>query len=52
MITVFSVMVLSFLVAVMSAHAADIMKAFPLAEEGMVRYVLEPPQQDDEFVKL
>jgi serine protease inhibitor ecotin len=52
MIRVFSIMVLSFLVAVMSAHAADIMKAFPLAEEGMVRYVPEHPKQDDEFVKL
>jgi ecotin len=36
----------------MYAQAADIMKAFPPAEEGMVRYVLELPQQDDESVNL
>ena len=52
MITVFSIMVLSFLAAVIFAQAAYIMKAFPPAEEGMVRYVLELPQQDDEAVKL
>jgi ecotin len=27
---------------------ADNMKAFPLAETGMVRYVLQLPKQDDE----
>lgn len=30
------------------AWAADNMKAFPPAEEGMVRFVLNPPEQDDE----
>jgi len=52
MITVFSITVLSFLAALISAQAADIMTAFPPAEEGMVRYVLELPQQDNESVKL
>ncbi len=28
--------------------AADNMQAFPPAEEGMVRYVFQPPEQDDE----
>lgn len=32
-----------------SAQAVDIMKAFPPAAEGMVRYVLQVPKQDDEF---
>lgn len=31
-----------------AAHAADNMKAFPPADEGMVRYVFQPPKQDDE----
>ena len=52
MITVFSITVLSFLAAVMSAQAADIVKAFPPAEEGMVRYAPELPKQDDESVKM
>ena len=52
MITVFSIMVFSFLAAVVSAPAADILKAFPPAEEGMVGCLLELPQQDDESVKL
>ena len=30
------------------AQAADNMKAFPSAEEGMVRYVLQLPEQEDE----
>lgn len=30
------------------AQAADEMKAFPAAEAGMVRYVLELPRQDEE----
>jgi len=34
--------------AVSSATAADNMKAFPPAEEGMARYVLQLPQQTDE----
>ena len=29
-------------------HAGDNMKAFPPPENGMVRYVLQLPQQDDE----
>jgi ecotin len=40
--------VLSLLFAVPVAQAADNMKAFPPAEEGMVRYVLQLPRQDDE----
>ena len=32
----------------LSAQAADNMKAFPPAEEGMVRYVLQLPKQGDE----
>jgi ecotin len=39
---------LSVFLAVISAYAADSMKAFPPAEEGMVRYVLQLPTQDDE----
>ena len=31
-----------------SIRAADEMKAFPPAEEGMVRHVLQLPEQDDE----
>ena len=50
MSTVCSMTVLSFLFAVISAQAADIMKAFPAAEEGMVRYVLQLPKQADESV--
>ena len=34
--------------AVAAAPEADSMKAFPPAEEGMVRYVLQVPKQDDE----
>lgn len=48
MITVGSIVAFSFLTAVISAQAADIMKAFPPAEEGMVRYVLQVAKQDDE----
>ena len=47
---VFSIAVLSFFSAVISAQATDNMKAFPPAEEGMVRYVLQLPKQDDESV--
>ena len=43
-----SIAVLSFLTAILSVQAADNMKAFPPAEEGMVRYVLQLPKQDDE----
>ena len=40
--------VLLFLFAVPAGQAADNMKAFPPAEEGMVRYVLQLPKQADE----
>ena len=46
----FSITALSFFFAVISAHAADIMKAFPPAEEGMLRYVLQLPKQEDESI--
>jgi serine protease inhibitor ecotin len=49
---VFSITVFSFFAALISAQAVDIVTAFPPAEEGMVRYVLELPQQDNESVKL
>jgi ecotin len=39
---------LLFVLAIPAAQAADNMQAFPPAEAGMVRYVLELPQQDDE----
>ena len=45
-----SITALSLFAAVVSAQAGDIMKAFPPAEEGMVRYVLNLPKQDDESV--
>lgn len=34
--------------SMLSAHATDNMKAFPPADQGMVRYVLQLPIQDDE----
>jgi len=37
------------LATMVSARAADNMKAFPPAEKGMVRHVLQLPKQDDEF---
>ena len=40
--------VLSLLLAMPAARAANNMKAFPPAEEGMVRHVLQLPKQDDE----
>ena len=45
---VYSIAVLSFLTAMSSAPAADNMKAFPPAEAGMVRHVLQLPKQEDE----
>ena len=42
--------VFAFFLAVISAQGADIMKAFMPAEAGMVRYVLQLPEQDDESV--
>ena len=50
MVKVWSLSALSILTAVMSAQAADTMKAFPPAEEGMVRYVLQVPKQEDESI--
>lgn len=41
-------MLLSFAAMGDSAQAVDNMKAFPPADEGMVRHVFQPPQQDDE----
>lgn len=42
------IVALSFLVAMSCGRAADNMKAFPLAEKGCVRYVLQLPEQQDE----
>jgi ecotin len=44
-----SIAVLSVFVAMSSVLAADNMKAFPPAEKGMVRYVLQLPEQKDEY---
>ena len=41
--------VLLFLFTLPTSQAADNMKAFPAAEKGMVRYVLQLPTQDDEY---
>ena len=46
--TAYSVIFLSLILVAAAGHAADTMKAFPLADEGMVRYVLQLPKQDDE----
>ncbi|HVO82838.1 MAG TPA: ecotin family protein [Syntrophobacteria bacterium] len=46
--TVCSVTVLLFLSVAICGKTADLMKAFAPAEEGMVRYVLQLPPQDDE----
>jgi ecotin len=43
----YSIAILWILCSIVSAHAADNMKAFPLPEDGMVRYVLQVPKQDD-----
>jgi ecotin len=48
MIKVWVTTVLLFLLAVPAGQAADNMKAFPPAEKGMVRYVLQLPSQADE----
>lgn len=37
-------------VTLLNTSAQDNMKAFPPAEEGMVRYVLNLPKQDDEIL--
>lgn len=39
---------LPLLLAVPAGHAADSMKAFPAAGQGMVRHVLQVPKRDDE----
>lgn len=39
---------LPFFLAVLVAHAADNMEAFPPADEGMARHVLQLPKLDDE----
>jgi len=44
--------VLAFLLAVPAGHAADNMKAFPPAEAGMVRFVLQLPKQDEEAASM
>ena len=44
----YSIIALSLLAVALSAQAGDNMSAFPPPEEGMVRYVLRPPKQDDE----
>jgi ecotin len=44
----FSITIFVLLTATMSVRAEDSMKAFPPAEKGMVRYVLQLPEQDDE----
>jgi ecotin len=45
---VYCVAAVWFLFASLSAQAADNMKAFPPAEKGMVRYVLQLPKKDNE----
>ena len=46
--TRYSITVLLMLSAILSAEEKDNMKAFPPAEEGMVRHVLPLPKQEDE----
>jgi len=48
MIRALAATVLLFLCVVSAGHAADNMKAFPPAGEGVVRYVVELPKQADE----
>lgn len=49
MIKAWAVIVLLFLFVAPAGQTADNMKAFPPAEEGMVRYVLQLPRQAHEF---
>ena len=42
--------VLALFFSAISAQADDNMKAFPPADEGMVRYVLQLPDQEDESI--
>ena len=44
-----SIAALSLLTAIPTIQAADNMKAFPPAEAGMVRHVLDLPKQEDEM---
>jgi ecotin len=46
----FSIAVVLVLATTLPIHAADDMKAFPPAEKGMVRYVLNLPKRHDETV--
>lgn len=48
MIKAWATTVLLILFVVIAGQAADNMKAFPPAKEGMVRYVLQLPRQADE----
>jgi ecotin len=45
-----SITALALFSVVLSAQAADLMKAFPPAEAGMVRYVLQVAEQEDESI--
>jgi ecotin len=45
---IFSITTLALLITVLPVLAADNMKAFPPPENGMVRYVLQLPKQDNE----
>lgn len=45
---IYSICVFIILCSIVSVQAADNMKAFPPAEEGMVRYVLQVSKQDNE----
>ncbi len=47
---IWSLTALLFLSAILSVLAADNMKAFPPASDGMVRHVLHLPKHDDESV--
>ena len=46
----YSITALSLFAEVVFAQTADVMKAFPPAVEGKVRYILKLPKQDDESV--
>lgn len=46
--TLCSIAIFSIITAVLTAQAADTMKAFPAAKEGMVRYILPLPNQENE----
>ena len=46
--TLWSMTIFTIFTTVVTAQATDTMKAFPPAENGMVRYVLQLPNQDNE----